>query len=260
MAKESYFIVYQWMSDKDGLALKGNELLVYAVIYSLCRKSNRCFAKQEYIGRLIGIDRPQTVGDCINRLTQKGYIIKNKTDENTTEYRINTDCINKHTSEASTNENRCRPSTESVTSTNGKRCEPSTESVTVTNEKRCHNNKYNNKYLKITVKEREENKKPLPSGDVIDLILQWFEYRESIGKAVDNEKSIAYLSERIINACSEYGIEKVKELIEYSISNKYFNIYFERLQNEPALSTAPKKDNSPSYSNELFMKKALFNL
>ena len=72
---QSYFIVYSFMVDE--LKLSGNELLIYALIYSYTVKSeNKCFfGSQKYIGKILNASR-QTVNTAIKNLSAKGFIEK----------------------------------------------------------------------------------------------------------------------------------------------------------------------------------------
>lgn len=60
------------------LGLKGNELIVFALIYGFCQdEESRFYGSFKYIQDRTGISN-YTVNECLKKLVEKGYIIKNK--------------------------------------------------------------------------------------------------------------------------------------------------------------------------------------
>ena len=75
MPSAEYFKIHRFMIDE--LKLKGNDLLVYALIFSFTNNSDKMcfFGSQRYIGEYLGMCR-QSVNVSIKALTEKGYIKK----------------------------------------------------------------------------------------------------------------------------------------------------------------------------------------
>lgn len=74
VASESFVIVHGFMLKE--LALKGNELLVYAVIYGFTKTDNACFSGSlKYLADWTNSTR-QGVLKCLQSLLKKGYILK----------------------------------------------------------------------------------------------------------------------------------------------------------------------------------------
>ena len=73
---DSNFQIYGWMSTK--LKLKGNELLIYAIIYSFSRNNNGngvFNASTSYISEWTGLVRKNII-NCLSKLVEKKLIIK----------------------------------------------------------------------------------------------------------------------------------------------------------------------------------------
>ncbi|MCQ2589308.1 MAG: helix-turn-helix domain-containing protein [Treponema sp.] len=70
---ENFYVVQGWMLNE--LKLKGNELLVYAIIYGFCQNTNVCYASINYIQNFTGASKP-TVIKAIQNLEEKGLIRK----------------------------------------------------------------------------------------------------------------------------------------------------------------------------------------
>ncbi len=67
---EPCFHVYYWMAE---LGIRGEELLVYALIYSLTEECGRCDLSQARLSQLTGASL-RTVGYILRRLTDRGLI------------------------------------------------------------------------------------------------------------------------------------------------------------------------------------------
>jgi hypothetical protein len=71
---ENYFRVYGWML--NDLQLKGNDLLVYAVVYGFSLGKNGWYnGSIKYLSDYTGASR-RTVMDCLKTLTNQGLLIK----------------------------------------------------------------------------------------------------------------------------------------------------------------------------------------
>ena len=74
MKDENYINIQGWMINK--LKLKGNELIVYAIIYGFTQDGESEYhGSQRYIAKAIGSSLP-TANAVINKLLDKGLIIK----------------------------------------------------------------------------------------------------------------------------------------------------------------------------------------
>lgn len=75
MERENYINIQGWMV--TDLHLKGNELLVYAIIYGFSQDGQSVFqGSTRYICEWIGCSSPQTVLNILNKLAQENLIIK----------------------------------------------------------------------------------------------------------------------------------------------------------------------------------------
>jgi len=75
MGKNSYFVIETFMTKQ--LKLKGNSLLVYAVIYGFSRDNSGYFkGSYEYIRDLTGIDSKTTIATTLQGLVKKGLVKK----------------------------------------------------------------------------------------------------------------------------------------------------------------------------------------
>jgi hypothetical protein len=75
-----YIVILPWM--REDLDLKGNELLVYALIHGFSQEAQGCFfGSLEYISRACGCARNTTIGTLKN-LVKKGLLRKREFTEN----------------------------------------------------------------------------------------------------------------------------------------------------------------------------------
>ena len=75
-----YIVILPWM--REDLDLKGNELLVYALIHGFSQEAQGCFfGSLEYISRACGCARNTTIGTLKN-LVEKGLLRKREFTEN----------------------------------------------------------------------------------------------------------------------------------------------------------------------------------
>lgn len=78
--KLGYIVILPWM--REDLDLKGNELLVYALIHGFSQEAQGCFfGSLEYISRACGCSRNTTIGTLKN-LVGKGLLKKREFTEN----------------------------------------------------------------------------------------------------------------------------------------------------------------------------------
>lgn len=71
---ENYFVIHGWMMNR--LQLKGNELIIYAIIYGFSQTESQWYTgSRKYLSEFAGCTI-STVDNCLSSLTQKGYIQK----------------------------------------------------------------------------------------------------------------------------------------------------------------------------------------
>lgn len=71
----NYIVVSGWMVNE--LHLKGNELLIYAIIYGFTQDNKSWFeGTRYYLASFIGCKEIKTISNILNKLIAKGYIIK----------------------------------------------------------------------------------------------------------------------------------------------------------------------------------------
>ena len=80
----NYFVVSGWMV--NALGIKGNELLIYAIIYGFTQDSENWFSgSKSYLAAFIGVKELKTVHNILTSLVKKGLLLKDtKTLENNT--------------------------------------------------------------------------------------------------------------------------------------------------------------------------------
>lgn len=78
--KLGYIVILPWM--REDLDLKGNELLVYALIHGFSQEAQGCFfGSLEYISRACGCSKPTAI-DTLKKLRERGLIHKRELTEN----------------------------------------------------------------------------------------------------------------------------------------------------------------------------------
>lgn len=83
--KESYITIQAFMVNE--LELKGNELIVYALIYGFSQDGYSWFSgSQSYITKWLGGASRTTVDSCLRKLTKKGLLAKRVRVENEVRY------------------------------------------------------------------------------------------------------------------------------------------------------------------------------
>ncbi len=68
------FLIEDWMMN-ERLGLKGNDLLIYALIYSFTRKGGTMFESEASLSVKFGLSRKQ-VGKILRKLTDDGFVIR----------------------------------------------------------------------------------------------------------------------------------------------------------------------------------------
>ena len=78
--KLGYIVLLPWM--REELDLKGNELLVYALIHGFSQEAQGCFfGSLEYISKACGCSRPTAI-ETLKKLRERGLIYKRELIEN----------------------------------------------------------------------------------------------------------------------------------------------------------------------------------
>lgn len=86
MKSDNYVIIQGWMCNE--LELKGNELLVFALLYGFCQDGESCFSgSRSYIADTFNISLP-TVDKAIEELRSKHLIEINKQSNNYCTYKV----------------------------------------------------------------------------------------------------------------------------------------------------------------------------
>ncbi len=84
MKEGTYITIQSWMRNK--LELKGNDLLVYALIHGFCQDGESKFTGSiSYISNWLGISK-STVQEILSKLVKSGRLIKYEIFENTIKY------------------------------------------------------------------------------------------------------------------------------------------------------------------------------
>ena len=206
---ENYFSIHAWMVNK--LNLSGNELLVYAVIYSFTENgAGEYMGTQKYLMEFTGIESNKTLYRLINKLIKKGYIVEvshNRADGNANIYKaVAKEEVFKMLEEKEDKNAEgglSKLHTGSVKTTDGVRQNDRRGYVKMTDP---YNNVYNNNYNKKDYKKdyKEERKKE----------------NKYIGEA--KEKN----SECVLGE-NNYGREKYVEIMDrYALSEKIKSVVF----------------------------------
>ena len=78
--KLGYIVILPWM--REELDLKGNELLVYALIHGFSQEAQGCFfGSLEYISKACGCSRPTAI-EALKKLRERGLVYKRELIEN----------------------------------------------------------------------------------------------------------------------------------------------------------------------------------
>lgn len=84
MDDKNYFVIHGWMINE--LNLKGNELLIYAIIYGFSQTENQVFTgSRQYLADFTNTTKV-TVQNSLNSLVEKELIIKEETTINSVKY------------------------------------------------------------------------------------------------------------------------------------------------------------------------------
>ena len=216
---DSNFQIYGWMATK--LKLKGNELLIYAIIYSFSRNDNGngvFNASTAYLCEWTGLTRGNVI-NCISKLLDKNLIIKledNSTKRKPNVYSINKSILNKASAETVQElvPKQYKASAETVQELVPKQYKASAETVQELVPKQykasaetVHNNNIintkDNTIINTTTTAAENNLE-----DICKLYL-----REISNKSCCSPLETDKLSKLI----SEYGADEVKEAIEIAV-------------------------------------------
>lgn len=71
----AYFIIYDFMTNPNGLNLSGNTLNVYALIYSFTKQHQPLRGNASYVAKRCNINR-SSAQEILQKLRQKGYIYR----------------------------------------------------------------------------------------------------------------------------------------------------------------------------------------
>ena len=215
---DSNIQIYGWMATK--LKLKGNELLIYAIIYSFSRNDNGngvFNASTAYLCEWTNSSR-QSITDCLNSLLNKKFIIKvedNSRKKKPNVYKINESIFDK----------TCKESLQEHVNKVDKTCKESLqEHVNKVDKKSLHNNNIintkdntnintnNNTIINSTISDEEQ-----ALGKVCEMYA-----KEITGKLYCSPHEVKRLTE----LTNVYGIENVEKAINKAVEyNKKSMVY-----------------------------------
>ena len=208
---DSNFQIYGWMSTK--LKLKGNELLIYAIIYSFSRNNNGngvFNASTSYISEWTGLVRKNII-NCLSKLVEKKLIIK--LEDNSTKRKPNVYIINRLVLN------------QLVTKSNMTSYEKYLELVTKSNMT-SYETKHNNNIINTIDNNiiNDDNKEPLNTEKQIEKYYD-DDFKEVADSFSNNIHPIngKLEADMLIDLIDEYGkqwvIEGITEMVKYHGTN-----------------------------------------
>ena len=226
---ENYYQVSGWMINE--LKLKGNELLIYAIIYGFTQTCNCFSGGLSYLEEFIGATKP-TVLLALRKLTEKGFLIKEKvvTDKGIC-------CVYKTVKNFNLVKNLYQGSKESLPGVVKILDQGSKESLPNNNiYNNSDNNKYTNKESEQTHKNsstetrNDKSSKKLntfKNEDYSKVYETYFSNCEALYKQgrIQNKKPVlpdyGFLKKKIKKAFETYGVDAVISAVKESINHKW---------------------------------------
>lgn len=190
--QNNYVLIFDWMIRK--LELKGNKLLIYAAIYGFSQDGKSCFnGSLNYLSNLVNISRA-TVIRTLQDLTDAKLFFKENHHQRRS-YKVNIDLINErvfgipnqYQNDTLEEKNWYQNDTDDE-QTGIKMQLDQYQNDTETGIKMIPNNKYNNKYIYMTLGEfknvqlTEVQYNKLKEQDLLSYIERLSRYMESTGK------------------------------------------------------------------------------
>ena len=228
------------------LNLKGNELLVYAVIYGFSQDGkNKFIGSTDYLVELVGATR-KTVMTTLQNLCDKNLIKKEKTG-NYCSYFVNLEYIKECVKITHLDNNECVKITPQVCKNYTEECKNYTdECVKITHNNNNNNNKNNNKDYKkgntegVTTTKHKKSKQEKAIDKVVGK-LEEYDFSDKV-----KDKIIAFYEDRIekkdypaenqltmiLNKLAKVSERKQLNTLENSISNGYKGIFLDNKKDE----------------------------
>ena len=188
------------------LKLKGNELLIYAIIYSFSRNDNGngvFNASTAYLCEWTNSSRRNVI-DCLSKLLDKNLIIKvedNAQKKKPNSYKINEMIFHK----------TCEESSQALMKKVHKTCEESSQALMKKVHKTCEESSHNNNIINTNDNTIINATTTAAENNLEDICKLYL--REISNKSCCSPLETDKLSKLI----SEYGTDKVKEAIEIAV-------------------------------------------
>lgn len=205
--KGNYITIQSFMVDE--LNLKGNELLVYAIIYGFSQNGEDKFTGSlQYIADWTNSTK-QGILKCLKSLLEKGFIEKKEIFKNNIKF------VEYYTTEFNTIKQSL---TENETKLNGGIKQSLTNNI--------NNNIDNNIYIN-----NKENKKYFENQELNEIFIDYLEIRKKM-KVVNTDRAVKML----INELNKYDDQTKIQMIEQSIMHSWKSVY--PLKNQAKQKTA----------------------
>lgn len=214
MVKDENFIVVQgWMV--NGLDLKGNELLVYAIIYGFTQDGESMFTGSlQYLADWTNSTK-QGVSKNLKSLLDKGYIGKREKFINKVKF------VEYYATPFNGGLNKVKQGVKQSL-TGGIKQSLTNNIDTDTKE----DNINNNKGLPVAALLAETT----ISLPVREKVLDFIEYRKEINKPFKSERSIRSLLKQVETQEQAHGAFAVIDVIDRTIQNGWQGLFFDRIQ------------------------------
>ena len=82
---ENFYSIFGWMTNPDAMNLKGLELKVYAIIYTMTQHVNKFDGSLQYLAEFTG-STERGIKKALAKLVEKGYLVKKQKSYNRFEY------------------------------------------------------------------------------------------------------------------------------------------------------------------------------
>lgn len=215
---ENYVLIQGFMV-KD-LQLKGNELLIYAIIYGFSQAENQVFnGSLQYLADWINGTR-QTVLNCIDKLIEKGYIGKNERIINGVKFcEYYSKILKGVVKKFDRGSQNFIPGV--VKNFEGGSQKNRHNNIVNNIEDKSNNNIPDNKKAKPTP--YDEILKTIPDDSLRDLYAEYIKMRKLI-KSPMTERALIMLINKV-NDLEPKSIERQKQLLETAIMNNWKSVY-----------------------------------
>lgn len=206
--KENYITIQGWMV--SDLQLKGNELLVYAIIYGFSQDGeNRFTGSLGYLAEWTNSTK-QGVLKCLKSLVEKGYICKTDKIINGVKF------CEYHSTEFNGVLNKVEQGMQQSLTGGGKQSLPNNLSLNNKN-----NNQEDNKGRKKET--YDEILSSIPYDDLRDLYVEYIKMRKMI-KSPMTDRALRMLIAKV-NELEPHSVNRQMQLLETAILNNWKSVY-----------------------------------